>query len=408
MKRKNIFIALAATIMLIVFGVISFAQEMPKPGTVIDKSNYKKYAHLFPPEALQGFEDGFGLHAPYSIQVGETKAYPFPKKFMELSAKNKGKYSVDKDGMIVGGWDRQGLPFPDLKKDDKDFVTKLMWNYDGRYENDDQDEVRMPAITRRKGEKVKATTTHIAWLRFTNRIILDPKPLYQTPTKLKTAHYLHFTAPESMKNTITLDYRYIDLGKSDETFIYLPSLRRILRGEAGQRSTPIQSVCFSLDDMNIFDGRTVDFTYKLVGEQKVLACRNSTLPEDIKKGSWPPTNVPSFAARTWDVVDTYVIDIFSKNPRYPQSRKRVWMDKENLHIYYGVVYDRAGKFWKFYEIAFTPMNVPGDNPFLLMQSHYALDAQFGFIAHSNGLDTIANVGLTYDQFTHAALLKMGR
>ena len=41
------------------------------------------------------------------------------------------------------------------------------------------------------------------------------------------------------------------------------------------------------------------------------------------------------------------------------------MDKENLHMYYGVVYDRAGSFWKFYEIAFTPMKVPGDNPFLL-------------------------------------------
>lgn len=40
---------------------LSFGQEMPKPGEVIDKSNYKKYAHLFPEEGwLEGFENGWG------------------------------------------------------------------------------------------------------------------------------------------------------------------------------------------------------------------------------------------------------------------------------------------------------------------------------------------------------------
>jgi hypothetical protein len=407
MKRRTILMVCTAAFIGVCFTALCFAQEMPAPGTVIDKNNYKKYAHLFPPEVAQGFEDGWGLHDPFSIQVGETKSYPFPKAFVALSAKNKGKYSLDKDTNIVGGWDRNGLPFPDLKKDDKDFVTKLMWNYDGRYDNDDRDERRMNAITRRKGERVKSTETRVAWLMLTNRMILDPKPLYPTPTNLKTTHFLHFTAPESMKNTILMDYRYLDLNKADETFVYLPTLRRVLRGEAGQRSTPIQSVCFSLDDMNVFDGRTSEFTYKLVGEQKVLACRNSNNAEVIKK-AWPPTKVPSFASKTWDVVDTYVIDIFSRNPKYPQSKKRVWMDKENLHIYYGVIWDRAGAFWKLYEISFTPLPIPGDSPMILMSGHYALDVQFGFIAHTTGLETVGNVGLKYDEFTHAALLKMGR
>ena len=31
---------------------LSFGQEMPAPGTTIDKTNYKKYAHLFPEEFL--------------------------------------------------------------------------------------------------------------------------------------------------------------------------------------------------------------------------------------------------------------------------------------------------------------------------------------------------------------------
>ena len=56
------------------FTSLSFGQEMPKPGEVIDKSNYKKYAHLFPEEFLPGFENGCGgLMKPISIKVSETK-----------------------------------------------------------------------------------------------------------------------------------------------------------------------------------------------------------------------------------------------------------------------------------------------------------------------------------------------
>ena len=112
----------------------SFAQEIPKPGTVIDKNNYKKYAHLFPPEILPAFEDGFGgLTKPLSITVvNRTGTIHFPKAFLALSAANKGKYSLDANGNIVGGWQRNGLPFPDFQRSDKDFVTKLMWNFAGR------------------------------------------------------------------------------------------------------------------------------------------------------------------------------------------------------------------------------------------------------------------------------------
>ena len=112
---------------------------MPEPGTVIDKTNIKKYAHLFPEAFLPVFEDGFGgLMEPASITVGEPiTECTIPKEFLALSAKNKGKYSLDSDGNLIGGWNRTGFPFPDLKRDDQDFITKLMWNYAERYDPDD-------------------------------------------------------------------------------------------------------------------------------------------------------------------------------------------------------------------------------------------------------------------------------
>ena len=55
------------------FTTVSYSQEFPKPGTIIDKNNYKKYAHLFPPEALAMFETGLdGLMQPPTIHVVES------------------------------------------------------------------------------------------------------------------------------------------------------------------------------------------------------------------------------------------------------------------------------------------------------------------------------------------------
>ena len=40
----------------------SFAAEaLPKPGDVIDKSNYQQYKHLFPVDFLPFIEDGYTL-----------------------------------------------------------------------------------------------------------------------------------------------------------------------------------------------------------------------------------------------------------------------------------------------------------------------------------------------------------
>ena len=71
----------------LLFVSASFGQEaMPKPGDVIDKSNYKKYQHLFPQEFLPYFENGYnGLTEPWVIKVSESKPRPVPKIYLDLS-----------------------------------------------------------------------------------------------------------------------------------------------------------------------------------------------------------------------------------------------------------------------------------------------------------------------------------
>lgn len=387
---------------------VSFGQEMPKPGEVIDKSNYKNYKHLFPEQFLAGFENGWdGLYKPISIKVVETKPSPVPKVYRELSEKNRGKYTIDKDGLIAGGYDYNGLPFPGVTKDDKDFVAKVMWNYEYRYLFDDYTET-VRSFFQRKGEAVTWTDAYFTWIYFVNRMVEAPKPIYKNPSNLLKANYLLYLYPDVLKNQCILSWRYLDARKPDDMFIYLPSMRRVLRGEAGQRSTPLPGSILSPDDLQMFDGRVQDFTYEFVGEQKVLGVADNEI--NLKRLSqWKGPGMP-WPTENWEIKDVYVIDIKSKNPKYPQSSKRIYIDKENLvNIYYSIVLDRAGKLWKVFGELHTKFQMPGGETTSYVGGDFGIDLQFGSSMYITWLSQKANKnGIKYGDVTPSSLRMRGR
>ena len=406
MKLKTLILA---AILITIFMAPAYAQEMPAPGTIIDKANYKKYAHLFPEEFLAAFETGWGLLQPIKIKVApQTPVVGHPKAFLALSAKNKGKFQIDAQGNIPGFTRTVGLPFPDLDKSDKDFATKVMWNFDNRYKSDEQkDNGRGGSWEKRKGEAARVSVAESIVGFFTNRIAGDPKPNLHNPIGLYTSMVFHYILPNSVKNTITLAYRYADVKKTDDTYLYLPALRRVLRAESGQRSTPMLGSTQALDDFNCFDGRTPDFTYTLVKEQKILTIADDKSSYTIGS-SWKPKGELFFISDGWEMRDTYVIDIRPKDPRYPQSRKRIWIDKESFNPYFSVAYDRAGKLWKLWFTSRKTYSLPNGEKFVMPNSQFGIDTQFGLATNFEFDLEVNNLKLTYNDFTPAALLTRAR
>ena len=410
MKKKYVFTFLAV-LFLACFAVTAsvVAQETPKPGTVIDKSNYKKYAHLFPPEFLQAFEDGWGVVKPFSIKVGPTTSKPVSKAYLAYSAKNKGKVGLDAQGYLTN-YNFEGLPFPDLQKTDKDYATKLMWNYDMKYIYDDQHQVLSLGWEQRKGEKLKCVTWEFIIMYFRDRMVLSPKPNLDNPINLYKAQLMHIIEPVSSKNTMTVTYRYADAKKADDTFIYLPVLRRTLRGEAGQRSTPILGSTNAVDDFGGFDGKVSEFTYKVIGEKKVLGVANNKYGTKAASPTknWKDTSMP-YAADNWEVRDVYVIEILAKDPKYPQSKKVIYLDKESgVDVYYAIAYDRAGKLWKIWNIDWQRYPMPGGEFGSSQSGMWGIDIQFG-MASFYCTDQVINAGnYTYADVASNNLIKRAR
>ena len=404
MKLKTLILA---AVLLAAFIAPAFSQEMPAPGTVIDKNNYKKYAHLIPEEFLAAFENGFGIFSPIKMNVVVSKHPSILKKFMEYSMKNKGKFGIDAQGNITGGWAYDGLPFPDVQKTDKDFALKLMWNYQGKYMWDDQDDsVETPSFEKRKGEPLRWNAARSLWPIFKNRMACQQKPYLDNPIGLYKALVFHYTLPESIKNTITLSYRYADLNKTDETYLYLPAMRRVLRAEAGQRSTPMLGSTQALDDFNGgFDGNTNQFKYTLVKEQKVLASYDPKITAPQAK-AWRKDDLP-FEYNGYEVRDTYVIDVVAKDPKYPQGKKRLWIDKDTLNALYSVTWDRSGKIWKMWTSSYAQYSI-GKETFTVLYTMFGIDIQFGMATNFINNSPYNACKSTYNDVTPAALLKRAR
>lgn len=389
----------------------SVAQELPSQGTTIDKSNYQQYAHLFPEEWAPAFENGFdGLLPLFKMTVAKTKSYPQPKQYLDYSAQNKGKYSIDGSGNISPAYDREGLPFPDLKSGDADFATKLMWNYDSKYWCDEAlDKGRGGSFEKRRGEAVRYNTATSFWLFFKNRMVVDPKPDLPNPIGLYKVLLFHYLNPPSIKNTITLSYRYIDQNKPDDTYLYLPSMRRVIRAEAGQRSTPVLGSTQALDDFVVFDGRIPDFDYTLVGEQQVLAVADSKMTLEIANASKEASadHLP-VDTENYEVRDVYVIDIVPKDPKYPQSKKRIYVDKETLWAYYGIAWDRAGKVWKVWLQDTKSFPMPEGQQTTYTNGLIGCDLQFGMATLYVPDNKVNSSNFTYADVTPQALLKRAR
>ena len=406
MKLKTLILA---AILMAAFIAPAFSQEMPAPGTTIDKNNYKKYAHLFPEEFLDVFTTGWGVLQPVKIKVAaQSPVIGVPKSYLTLSAKNKGKLQLDAQGNIPNFHRGVALPFPDLDKSDKDFAAKLMWNYDNRYQMDDEiDNGKGGSWEKRKGQPVRWNQAIGIQIFFVNRLAYDPKPNLENPSNLYKAFVFHYVLPDSIKNTIMLTYRYTDVKKADDTYMYLPSMRRVLRAEAGQRSTPVVGSTQALDDFGIFDGRTPDFNYTLVREQKILTVCDNKAPYTVGK-DWQPKGELFFLHDGWELRDTYVIDIKPKDPKYPQSRKRVWIDKESLAPYYGAAYDRAGRIWKTWFVPTKVYSLPNGEKFVMQDGQFGIDIQFG-MATNFPMDIKLNGNkLAYEDATPASLLKRAR
>ena len=377
---------------------VSAQSDGIKQGTVINAGNIDQYQKYLPYFMQQYVKDGWEIEDPVTIHVKDYTENLPPDLFMQATKDNKGKVKL-LDNDRIEKYD-SGFPFPDPQEPKK--ALKIIWNLYYRWRGDDFSYPGgFPVTSRRKGGRLTSAYALIDQVFFTCRTVVDPKPELNNPSKLHWAMTLDSRTPPN-KDMVTLVWRYADPTKADDMWTYIPTLRRTLRMISSERANPIRGTPTTWDDMYGFDGKPLEFTYKILKEQTVLALMNQqTLAFEFPDGY--PHPIIAGAKDPYELRDTFVIEVVSKDPRYPESKRVLWIPKDIYYPIYGETFDKAGRLWKGTWDAFAKAKtVPGDTGPWLTGASYT-DIKTGYWTQNLLRELSINSSLGVHKFQPGAL-----
>ncbi len=158
--------------------------------------------------------------------------------------------------------------------------------------------------------------------------------------------YTGFTSPFDIAGTAFLILRYDDPRKTDDSWAYIPSLRRVRRISAEVKSDSLLGTDHTLEDFYCFNGRPLEHEWEYVGSARELAVARSRNSDTMFYGpnGWAVRD--DWALRTVDIVKQ-----IPKRSSHPYSLKFMHIDRESGECYYANAFDKAGQLWKVWQLS---------------------------------------------------------
>ena len=331
------------------------AEQVVPVGTVISNANFDKYREYFSP----GIE--WIIKHDVTMKVGEYKKIEHPPPFDEATEKYSAQVKLSEDGTHLIDH-IAGLPFPIVDPNDPMAAAKHMFNFNAAIAVDDLDLRNFDCDTGSIGSNGDPLRVerhffieHLRRLYFRERLIQDPKPEMESEdgSRYKEALY-PFIEPFDLKGTGFTSNRYQDHTRQDDSWLYLPQLRRVRRLSSAQRSDALFGQDTDQDSYAGYAGNVAWMDWKYLGEKTVLASFHAgDLP--VK---WHPPSGNFMHSSTWEPRDVWVVEGVSKLPQYAYSKRVIFLDKDIYRIPYTDIYDQGGELWKIwvnnYKIAHRP------------------------------------------------------
>ena len=328
----------------------------PREGEVLSYDDARRLRPFLPPELWANRD--FILYEGMRMEIGPPFAdYSPPEVFERASRENAGTAKLGPDGSLEGYV--AGEPFPMDEIDcpgDPDAGVKIAWNFDyrwqgagaashGRYTYWDRGE-ELPLYYEGSGRTVLLSHR--------------PEPQYAKKNgdlfrgeERKLAFRVSVDAPFDAKGIALINYRYKSADgplantRNDDTWVYVPILRRVRRISSYQRTDAVSGTDFTLDDLSGFSGIVPQYTWTCLGEQDVLATVNSKVKAYpyTRDHNFGPYGL-SFADDRWELRRTFKIQFEPRNDDHPYSRKVIYVDRNTSEILYSFAYDQKGDLWK--------------------------------------------------------------
>jgi hypothetical protein len=329
-----------------------------KPGDTITFDKLDQLKAYLPPEFWDNRD--FFFYQGMQMNIG-----PFYRDYSEADAYRNAteRYAgTAKLGPEASMTDyTAGRPFPTDKidcKNDPKAGEKIIWNFDYRWQGDGGVGEYYYSYWDRGEELPLYYQGTGRYIQLSHRV----EPEYLKPPldgdmfrgeRRKYAFGVDVDAPFDARGIALITYRYkaSDLPKADtkndDTWVYVPTLRRVRRISSAQRTDAVSGTDFTFDDLFSFSGIVPHYKWECLGEMDVLAPMNSHDPgfPYVKNRNFGPYGL-SYADDTWELRHAWKIRFIPNNPEHPYSKKDLYIDKQTYEPLYSFAYDRKGDLWK--------------------------------------------------------------
>ena len=347
--HKHLFfnpIAVSSFSLVLLATMTGDAAAEPKPGDTITRSNVEAAKDHVSPGVAWAVENGMDLTiVPYQ-KIEEAAEYSSAtEKYsaqVSLSEKNE-----------LQNW-VAGRPFPKVDAGDAKAAVKLMYNFENTSYFTDDLNVHLPDADTgafyvdASGKRNYNVERHFIadWsrrLRFEGRLKHDPVPAFPDSEVFAKAGFYPLIEPFDLKGVGSISFRYKDDSRQDDTWLYVPTIRRVRRLSSAQRSDALFGQDIDMDSFGGYAGQISWFDWKFVGEKPMLGSfHGKNLPPKVCTRDGGMTYCEDWEMRP----SVYIIEGKSKAPDYAYSKRVIFLDKETFMIPYSDLYDRNGELWK--------------------------------------------------------------
>jgi hypothetical protein len=288
------------------------------------------------------------VQAGWRLPLVEAQHVTLPRRYQEATRQYASRVQLTDGGKGLAGY-VAGRPFPQIDPNDPAAAYKIMWNYyysfaitddfDARYFEAYTGSVRDSApMKQERGFLVD----HYRKLNYNGRLYVDPHPELPNPEGVRFKESIHpILEPYDMKGMGATFYRYLDPAKQDDSWLYLPQLRKVKRLSTAQRSDALFGQDTDVDSYAGYNGHIAWMDYAFMGERTVVGCMHA---KNIPARWQQPENW--LFQDAWEPRRVWVIEATTKLKQYAYGKRVLYIDKEAYLIPHSDIYDKNGELWK--------------------------------------------------------------
>jgi len=312
----------------------------------------------FLPEEFWSNRDFF-FYEGMKLEVGPFyRDYSPSPAYKAASEKFAGQAKVGPDASLEN--QTAGQPFAMDKidcKGDPEAGTKMIWDFDQQWEGDGSDS-RFYYSYWDRGEELplyyEGTAKTVQLSRRVEPEFLEKEggDMFRGERR-KSAFGIEVDAPFDARGILVMTYRYKESEKptaqtkNDDTWVYVPTLRRVRRISSAQRTDAVSGTDFTFDDLRSFSGVVPQYSWKCLGEMDIIAPMNSKVAAyPYKKDhNFGPYGL-SYADDRWELRHAVKVRFVPNNSDHPYHHKDIYFDKQSMTPLYSFAYDRKEELWK--------------------------------------------------------------